>query len=543
MAGIQAKTNADLSAKEKSLQALKVSANQQLVSIESLQELASRTAAELKTSTTAEAAEKAQISTLNQNAAGQKAQIMSALKQIAAQQSQLESQAQSESALARQSLAAQAQAKNEISMKDAQYMSLKQMYSLSEGEASRAEAQIKQQSVQVQQLKNQIAAAQAAATKQVNSLQAKLHTVMLSAAQKVEELKDQLEQGQEIVKQKEAALLQATTEAATEREEAQNSAADALKASREAEFSKTALSSSQSAAAAAASHAKAAEQAADELRVQLKQKEGLLQAVRDRTELAEAWQEKAETNGRKYANAASELQTETKNAQQLAERVEELGDSDRRASLLQNQLHSVQQAQAAKDKEIADLKQRHLMLEQLNDHFSQQMDFYVNASKTWHAKADEIQEQLDKRTSQLQVALRKRSEAQQTEKDSRNQEDVYFEEAQKLQSKYDAQGAVLAQEYTVSNSTAAEASRLRDDVDRLQAEQARDQRNSHAVWVDVERELVMAQKKQAWAQSQISQSRLDAMRFESVLTDEQRKKLGLPPKEKDAPGKTAKMAR
>merc|ERR1719161_2408575 len=107
----------------------------------------------------------------------------------------------------------------------------------------------------------------------------------------------------------------------------------------------------------------------------------------------------------------SELQTATKRGQTMADRLEELSDADRRSSLLQGQLQSLQQTDTSKDREIADLKQKHLMLEQLNDHFSQQMDFYMNASKTWQTKADLLQEQLNERRVQLQKALRKSSEA------------------------------------------------------------------------------------------------------------------------------------
>merc|ERR1719428_2606378 len=174
----------------------------------------------------------------------------------------------------------------------------------------------------------------------------------------------------------------------------------------------------------------------------------------------------------------SQLQTATQRGQKLADRLEELSDADHRSSLLQGQLQSLQQADTSKDRQIADLKQKHLMLEQLNDHFSQQMDFYANASKTWQSKADSLQEELNERTVQLQKALRKSSEAQQVEKDSRSQEDVYFEEAQKLQQKYDEQSATLTQVYEMSNSSATEVRRLRNNLDRLQAEQARDQRNS-----------------------------------------------------------------
>merc|ERR1719161_1926001 len=171
----------------------------------------------------------------------------------------------------------------------------------------------------------------------------------------------------------------------------------------------------------------------------------------------------------------SQLQTAQQRGQKMADRLEELSDADRRSSLLQGQLQSLRQADTSKDSQIADLKQKHLMLEQLNDHFSQQMDFYANASKTWQSKADSLQEELNERTVQLQKALRKSSEAQQVEKDSRSQEDVYFEEAQKLQSKYDAQSTTLTEVYEMSNSSAAEVRRLHDDLERLQADQARDQ--------------------------------------------------------------------
>ena len=447
---------------------------------------------------------------------------MSALKNVAALQDKIATQAQSEAELARQSLAAQNEAKIELASKDSDYASLKQKYSVSEGDASSAEAKVKEQGMQLQQIKHQLAAAQAAANAQISSLQKQLHTVMLSAAAKVRALQDQEDEDATQLKQTKASLLQESKEAAEEREEVQMANANALKASREEQTTQTALSASQSATTEAAAHARMAEQEVQELHQQLKQKDVLVQEIQATTEKAEEYQESSETWKRKYAYEMSQLQTAQQRGQKMADRLEELSDADRRSSLLQGQLQSLRQADTSKDSQIADLKQKHLMLEQLNDHFSQQMDFYANASKTWQSKADSLQEELNERTVQLQKALRKSSEAQQVEKDSRSQEDVYFEEAQKLQQKYDEQSATLTQVYAMSNSSTAEVRRLRDDLDRLQAEQARDQRNSHAVWVDVEKELVQAQKKQAWAQAQISQSRLEAMRAESVLTDEQR---------------------
>jgi hypothetical protein len=161
LATIQTKSKAALSAKEDEVHSLEHHAALQLQSMNALQETASQTAAQLRTITAAETADKAEIATMSKNAMSQKVQLMSGLKEIAALQDKLEAQAQSETALARQSLAAQTEAKNEMASKDAQISSLTQASRLHEQEASAAEATVKQQSRQLEKLKRQLAAAQA----------------------------------------------------------------------------------------------------------------------------------------------------------------------------------------------------------------------------------------------------------------------------------------------------------------------------------------------------------------------------------------------
>jgi len=534
-AQFRSKTAAEQAAKEKMLQGLKRSINEQLRKFAALQETAGRTASQLNDAERAKTADNQEISTLNKNAMAQKVQLMGALKEISALQDKLEIQAQSQADLARQSLTAQNEAKQEMASKDMQYTSLKEKLSETETDAQLAANKVKEQSKQLQQLQKQLAEAQASGKAQVKALQDQLHSVMLSASEKVRTMEDQEEGMQTSLQQDKAALLQANTQATDEANEVQSANAAELKASRELMNTQNALRASQSAAAAAAAKARMEEETIADLRGQVADKEGLEQKLKTSAEMVESWQEKAETFQRKYASEANSLQIAKQQSQKLSDQVEVLSDADRRASLLQNQLQSHQKAETSKDKQIADLKQHGVMLEQLNDHFSQQVDFYNNESKTWHTKADVLEENLQQRTSQLQVALRKSSEAAKSEKDARSQEDVYFEEAQKLQQKYDAQSSALEAAYEMSNSSAAETTRLKDNVERLEGEQARDQRNSHAVWVDVERELVQAQKKQAWAQAEISQTRLEAMKAESLLTDEQRAKLGLPPREKESP--------
>merc|ERR1719405_1431 len=230
---IQMKDKAALLAKETDFKALKRTAQEQLQRIGSLQDLAGRTAAQLKTSTAAETAAKSEISNLNKVASGQKAQIMNSLKEIASLQEKLELQAQSETALARQSLQAQTEAKNEMSLKEQEYNALSQKYSLSEQEASSAKAKVEDQSMQLQKLHTQLAAAQAAAKTEINDLQKQLHTVMQDATTKVRALQDQQEESKEILQKKEAALIQANTEATAERQEAAAERQEADKASRE----------------------------------------------------------------------------------------------------------------------------------------------------------------------------------------------------------------------------------------------------------------------------------------------------------------------
>jgi len=111
---------------------------------------------------------------------------------------------------------------------------------------------------------------------------------------------------------------------------------------------------------------------------------------------------------------------------------------------------------------------------------------------------------------------------------ARQQEDEYFEENTQLTQQAEQLKERASEAEEQVNTTADENRKLRDETDSLKADQDREQRNSHAAWVENERELVQSRRDLETAKMLGTTEHAELMRTRALLTDAQRKTLGLP---------------
>jgi len=111
---------------------------------------------------------------------------------------------------------------------------------------------------------------------------------------------------------------------------------------------------------------------------------------------------------------------------------------------------------------------------------------------------------------------------------ARQQEDEYFEENTQLTQQAEQLKERVSEAEEQVNATATENRKLRDETDSLKADQEREQRNSHAAWVENERELVQSRRDLETAKMLEDSEQGELTRTRALLSDAQRKTLGLP---------------
>merc|ERR1719375_344619 len=255
---------------------------------------------------------------------------------------------------------------------------------------------------------------------------------MLTAAQKIRDLEDKLEDEETSLTKAKSALQEATADSDNYRNEALLQETAAGKATREVGALKEQLSAKQKEASSSEAKANSLASAVEDLR---KEAEGKDDEFRERVRESQAWQQQAENLQHSLTQQASELQTETKQNQALNERVQELSEQTSQADLLANQIVALKRQAAEKDATIVQLKQRSESLDGLKDRYSEQLDEETKTEKTWHAKVDQLQSQLDEKSHKLELAIEQRADALKKAKESNSHEDEYFDEYNKLQQK------------------------------------------------------------------------------------------------------------
>lgn len=133
--------------------------------------------------------------------------------------------------------------------------------------------------------------------------------------------------------------------------------------------------------------------------------------------------------------------------------------------------------------------------------------------------------------------MHQRDKALERAKEARSQEDEYFEENSRLEQQDGTLKTQLTEIETTNNNSQAQNSELRQRVEDLKAEEAREKANSHAAWVKNQGELMQSRRDLKLSMGVNANLEAELKRTEAILTDKERAALGLPPLKKDAKGK------
>mmetsp|Transcript_36940 Transcript_36940/g.94242 ORF Transcript_36940/g.94242 Transcript_36940/m.94242 type:complete len:990 (+) Transcript_36940:53-3022(+) len=386
-------------------------------------------------------------------------------------------------------------------------------------EVSETQQQRDELRAQNEKLRNASAQQQVEAQKQV-------HNVMLSAAAKVRDMEEKVDDLQSDLQKTKSSLADATEEAAKAKDTLVQETDAALRATQRADALSASLTSAQ------ADVEKSRDQTSG-----LLSKVSALQAASTRAtsalhkseDLAADWEAKAEALQRSEAKEqrqAKDLKEENNNLQM---QVEELMREHQRAEDLSSRLSTLQvaaQANTSHEQQLEDQVQR---LRDLKDHYSSEYDSMHKESEGWRAKAEQLEHELLSAERSETAVARQRDAAVDRVRSARSEEDEYFEENTHMQQQVEELQAELHDAYAASNRSAAEDGALRGEVHDLRADMAQEKRSAHAAWVTNENELLQAKRDLLIARQAKEALQAEVSHMQAVLTDDQRKTLGVSP--------------
>merc|ERR1719282_2212504 len=125
---------------------------------------------------------------------------------------------------------------------------------------------------------------------------------------------------------------------------------------------------------------------------------------------------------------------------------------------------------------------------------------------------------------------RTQERAMEREQSARSEEEEYSTENAQLQSQDEQLTQQVKAQTAEATQSQAEVEALREQVKELRSSRAMHERSSHAAWVANERELIQARRDLQLAQALHQNLKTELSRTRTLLTDPQRRTLGLPPK-------------
>jgi len=366
----------------------------------------------------------------------------------------------------------------------------------------------------------------------------KVHAMMLNAAAKVRSMEETVETLQSQVQKARVAYSQAAMEGAKAKDTLMQEADAALKASQRADGLMASLEA-----------AKKAEQDSRDRATQLTSQVSALETAHSETD------KKLEAIERRYADSESKaeqleeaVQESKKKVRQLADENEKLNsqasdfsEDSQRADVLADQLNALR-AEAKKNatREVEMLQQAQ-RLRELKDHYSEEYDSAQTDVGTLKAKAEELDQKLlesERRTADLS---RERDDAVERLHTARSEQDEYFQENSNLNEQNQALQTKLRDAGDAINRTALEEQVLRGELQQVREDSVREQKASHAEWASNEHEAESLREDLREQSQEKDDMQAKLSKISAVLTEEQRKKLGLltapkaPPAQKDPP--------
>lgn len=389
------------------------------------------------------------------------------------------------------------------------------------------------------QARGQFAALQKASAEREAKTQKTLHETMLAAAYKVRAAEDERENLEEELNKTKKQLQEADAESAKSKDTLVQETDAALKAQQRADALSTNLSDAESAAEERGAKVKKLSQEIEELR---SNRDRAFSAFQKSSGEASNWKSKSEQLQQTLKEDEAKLQSALTNNNNLREQVTELSGDGQRADELSSQVDNLQKSDKKLSDKKAQLEDQVQRLRDLKDRYSADYDASRNESDTWRAKAQDLMNQLQGAQKQNEALARQGQSAAEHVRMARQQEDEYFEENTQLTQQTEQLKDRVAEAEEQINTTANENRKLRDETDSLKADQEREQRNSHAAWVENERELVQSRRDQETAKMLGDSEHAELARTRALLTDAQRKTLGLPAAAPPTPTKAGATA-
>jgi len=216
-------------------------------------------------------------------------------------------------------------------------------------------------------------------------------------------------------------------------------------------------------------------------------------------------------------------------SQKLHDQLAEVSVDAQRSDALQEQVRTLSTAAAANSSKERDLEEQMQRVRQLKDHYSSELEVAQNQSDTWQAKAEDLDRKLLESEREETVVARQRDAAIDRVRQARSEADEYYEENNKLQQQNQDLESQLKERLSQSNTNQAEVDALKVEVKQLRDEDEKERAASHAAFMKSEDEISKVKKETKEADAIKIRTEDQVMRIQQFLTDQQRKKLGLPP--------------
>jgi chromosome segregation ATPase len=353
-----------------------------------------------------------------------------------------------------------------------------------------------------------------------------IRTTMLDAAKKIHDLEDQKDTLQASLDATKKDLTEASSANQKFQSQLQTAVEDEQDASQSAEaLRKTAEANADARQQAQSKVASLSQQVASLTDDQT----NIMKTLKDNSETVQRWKAEEQEEETAFKDASSKAQALEKENAALKTQVANLEDDGQRADELASQITELRRQTDVSTQQQKSLSEQLARIRDLKDQYSQQYDSVAKESHSWEEKADDLQEKLKSALNTSRVTRKQRNNALARVKEARSEEDEYFEENSRLQQQTESLTTKLNDAEELQNHTAEDRDALKKQVESLKSESTRDQQNSHATWVENQRELMQAKREGTNAEAAKDNMEAELAKETALLSYEQRKALGLPP--------------
>lgn len=404
--------------------------------------------------------------------------------------------------------------------------SLQSALETTRSQASSSSEEAEKESERINELEKELSSTSTSSSSARTEAQREIHDIEVSATEKVEKAEDEAEGLRSSLGKTQADLQAATTEGAKAKDRALAEADAALQASRQVQELNTKLASESRLADQNRVRAEALETSQRALAHERDEEQSQLE---ERNKIDVEERDKLESLESKYSTSARELQREKGENSHLRTQASEFLESRQMAEDLRSQVVSLQDKSETEEKDNAQMKDQLKTLRELKERYASESEHAEQEGNTWHEQVEELQAKVDAQNSKVQALSAQREDALKRAKEASSREDAYFDDNSHLEMQNEALQEQITDLSNKANQSSAQVATLTAEVDRLREAKSQDSENSHAAWLSAENELLGYKKESQTASMLNNEMQAELARTRAVLTDKQRKTLGLPP--------------